>query len=464
MERIGIKQLQPGQVFTQTLFSPSGQKLLNAGIPLTQGHIDLMRRSSEWEVISANDVNELMAAGVVTKVDSSSLRVGQTADESLISSGGQMLVEPGQAIEEHHLDALEAGGGGAFIPSNKSKQQQRRERILLGDALVEELEKEIPNLKLRVKAENASAWIEPAGPSSWPDPETLSQQRSIWVERLRDTFARIEAGLAVDLNDLVPLIEDLLDRLAHHPTRFTQLALLCPRREDYLPDHAYTATVLAMAIAAQLKWPREAVHEVGLAGLVFDLGMLLVPERIRSGGCQLTDIDRSRVQRHPVFTLAMLQVVQNVPTIIKLASMQHHERENGSGYPRGARRDATCDYARVLAVADSFAASTEPRHYRRPKLPYIAMEETIRSTSAMAFWKPAVRALLQAAGLFPVGSFVKLSNAKSAHVIASNPKQLDRPTVQPLTADGQADGPCIDLAAVPTRSLVVIRPIASGIG
>ena len=160
----------------------------------------------------------------------------------------------------------------------------------------------------------------------------------------------------------------------------------------------------------------------------------------------------------------MLQAVENTALpIIQLAALQHHERENGSGYPRGTRKDATCDYARVLAVADSFAATTEPRHYRKPKLPYIAMEEIIRSTSAMTFWKPAVRALLGAAGLFPVGSFVKLSTGKNAHIIASNPQQLDRPTIQPLGPDGQPQGPAIDLAIVPKADLAVVRPIANGV-
>src|SRR5690606_28994567 len=163
----------------------------------------------------------------------------------------------------------------------------------------------------------------------------------------------------------------------------------------------------------------------------YDLGMLLVPERIRTGAQQLTEIDRGRVQRHPVFTLAMLEMVEGVPLIVRVASYQHHERENGSGYPRGARREQGCAYARVLAVADSFAAATEPRSYRKPKLPYIAMEETLRSTATMVFWKPASRALVQAAGLFPVGSYVKLSDSSNAHVIAANAKALDRPTVQP---------------------------------
>src|SRR5690606_179551 len=143
---------------------------------------------------------------------------------------------------------------------------------------------------------------------------------------------------------------------------------------------------------------------------------------------------------------------------------QHHERENGGGYPRGTRREQVCDYARVLAVADSFAAATEPRSYRKPKLPYIAMEETLRSTATMVFWKPAARALVQAAGLFPVGSYVKLSDGCNAHVIAANSKALDRPAVQPLDADGNDKGDPIDLAELDKKALSVVRPISGSLG
>jgi HD-GYP domain-containing protein (c-di-GMP phosphodiesterase class II) len=206
------------------------------------------------------------------------------------------------------------------------------------------------------------------------------------------------------------------------------------------------------------------VKDVGLAGLVYDLGMLLVPERIRAGTEKLADVDRARVQRHPIFSLSMIQSIQTVPPIIQLAALQHHERENGTGYPRGTRRDNVCDYARVLAVADSFAAATQHRTYRKPKLPYIAMEETLRSTTNMALWKPAVRALLEAAGLFPVGSYVKLSNGRNAHVLASNPKQLDRPTIQPLDETGKPTGDAVDLASKKPGELSVVRPLATSTG
>lgn len=461
MQRIRLSHLKPDQVLEQSLFSCGGQKLLNAGVTLTARHIDALSRSGEFEALMADSIEELIEAGILRDVDGSKITVGQKAQAGLVTRTGHVVVEAGEAVEEHHLDALKAGG--RALASSADDKQSRRERILMGDALVEQLEIDAVTYNRRVAA--GKTWLDtPAPDVLWPGPEELAAHRDACVHELRGLYARIEAGVSVPVSAFDKLIQTLIDQLRSHPSRFTQLALLCPRRHDYLPDHAYTVTVLAMATAAQMHWPIDEVRQLALAGLLFDVGMLLVPERIRTGAEQLSDIDRGRVQRHPVFSLSMLECVQGAPLSTRLAAYQHHERENGSGYPRGSRRDQIGDYARVLAVADTFAAATEPRHYRKPKLPYLAMEETLRATATMVFWKPAARALVQAAGLFPVGSYVKLSDSRNAHVVAANARAMDRPTVQPLDAQGLPKGEPIDLASVDKNELTVVRPIHGAVG
>ena len=465
MKRTRIHDLQVGQTVNTCLFSASGQKLLNAGVELTERHLQALRRCGDTEVLEAASLDELLEAGVVDRFDSSALKVGQKATQGVVSKTGQVLLEAGDEIEEHHLDAIAAGGAAFAVKGESDASPQtpaadpRRERILMADAIVDGLESHIKELDLHVQPVGPPKWIVPGDRSDWPDPATLAERRGAAVQTLRKAYARIEAGLTVPIVEFEALANQLIGYLAKHPRRFTQLALLVPRREDYLPDHAYTATVLAMAMAAQLHWPLEHVRRIGTAGLIYDLGMLLVPERIRTGACELTEVDRGRVQRHPVFSLSMMQAIETVEPLVQVAALQHHERENGSGYPKGIRRDQVSDYARVLAVADSFAAITEPRHYRQEKLPYIAMEETVRSAGSMSLWKPAVRALVQVAGLFPVGSYVRLSDGRDAHIIASNPDQLDRPEVQPLDDRGQPAGDPIDLAPIPKKTLAIARPV-----
>lgn len=461
MERLRITNLKPGMFFPDPIFSPTGHKLLNANSVLTDRHISAISRGGDFEVIVAKSVDELMSSGEVDKFDSSRLTVGEKSKSGVISRNGQVVLEPGQEVEEHHLHAI-AAGGEAYV--SRTEPLERRERILMADALVEELLAQIPRIELRITPAANTDWIQPAPADTWPDEQGISEVRTAAVESLRKIFAQIEAGVAVPSDRFDPILDDLMQRLAGHPTRFPQLALFHHQRDDYMSDHAYTVAVLAMAIGAQMRWSQKDVRRVGFASLTFDLGMLLVAERIRIGACELTEVDRTRVQRHPIFSLSMLQNIKTVEPAVQLAAFQHHERENGSGYPRGIRKDATCDLARVIAVADSYAATTEHRTYRKSKLPYVAMEEMLRSTTALALWKPAARALIQAAGLFPVGSYVRLSNGKNAKVISSNAQMLDRPAVQPVHANGKNAGDAIDMAQVHKESLTIVRPIPGPTG
>lgn len=459
MHKIRVSHIRAGQSFDQALFLPSGQKLIGAHVPLNERHVEALRRCGSTELCLAASVEELLAHGEVQRSESQ-ITVGQKADRDILSATGNVVVEAGETVEEHHIDALEAGGG-SF---EADPAADRRERILMADALVEELEAKIPELTMRVPPATENTWVQPASADTWPSPDQLAHFRHEQVQRIRQLYAKAEAGVGGSVDEIEPVVDALLDRLARHPTRFTQLALMCQGREDYLPDHAFTATVLAMSIALNLRWSRSDVKAIGLAGLVYDLGMLLVAERIRIGACELTDIDRGRVQRHPIFSVSLIQTIRGVPPVIQLAALQHHERENGSGYPRGRRKNAICDYARVLAVADAYAARTEPRHYRKPKLPYVSMEETLRGASTLTKWPPAVKALVQSAGLFPVGSFVKLSTGENAQVVQAHTQQLDRPVVRLLDHEGNDTPKVVDLSEVSKQSLAVVRAVATAKG
>jgi len=467
VQTLRISKVHEGQRFSGGLFSSSGQKLLPPDTPITARHLEALRRFGELHVYVARDIEELVEAGVLERFDRSKLTVGQRAKRDLVSSEGRVVVEADQEIEEHHLDALSEGGHtfesrGPSQSSDAGEGEQggsKRERILTSDARAEALLERLKSMTLRVKPLEKCDWLAPQDPENWPAPEALTEFRAQHVETLRKVYAKLEAGVEVDLEPFERLVDELLERLRHFPSRIAQLALLCRMREDYLPDHAYTVTILAMVAAARLNWPEPDVRKLGLAGLFFDVGMLLVPERIRVGACELTDVDRQRVQRHPIYSVGMLDSVRSVDPHVELAALQHHERENGTGYPYGHRSKSLGDLARLLAVADTYAAMTEPRSFRKSRLPYAAMEETLRSASSMVLCKPAVRALIQAAGLFPVGSFVRLSDGKNAHVLASNPTALDRPLIRVLSAEGEPSGPPIDLSQVPKANLTIIRPM-----
>ncbi len=434
MKWLRVTSIREGDCYPQAVFLPRGQKVIPPNTPITARHIRILLRQSAAQVVLADSADEVAAAAQPVSP----------------------TVEPPATVTEplapQDIPAPDPQGERARL---------RKQRMARADDLIEQLRDRAAQVTPHFPPEQVEIWDRrPEADCPWLQGEQLAFFREKHVDALRDLYAAVEAGQDVHVDAFAHIIDALWPLLLHHRARFTQLALLVERRDDYLPDHAMCVAVLAMATAAQLTWSEAHVRQAGLAALTCDMGMLLIPQRIRIGGEQLSDIDRGRVQRHTVYSVAMLDAIQGVADVIRLAAWQHHERENGSGYPQSLRGEAICDLARVIAVADVFAALTSPRHYRRNRLPYVAMEQMVRSAAAGQFYKPATRALVQAAGLFPVGSYVKLSDDRIARVLAANANHLDRPVVQPINDAGEATGPATDLSGMPANALAVVRPVA----
>jgi len=427
MKSISLSELRVGDCFDRSLFLAGGQKIVPAGTKLTERHLDMLMRQS-----------------------SSVLYLAESADEL---SSGQTPGGGGGSRDR-------SSRGGATEANDPNVARLRKQRMDQAEQAAQRMADLAQSCNLRIAPEEMEVWdVHREPPAPWPDEQELRTFREALVDQLRELHRRVDQGDSTDIADFAAIVDALWRKLIDHRERFTQLALLVPRRDDYLPDHAMCVAVLAMATGAQLTWSEVDVRVAGLVGLTCDLGMLMVPARIRSGGEQLTDIDRGRVQRHTAYSVAMCDAINGLPEPVKLAAYQHHERENGSGYPNHLREGDIHDLARVVAVADVFAALTSPRHYRQNKLPYTAMEQMVRFAAASQFDKPATRALVQAAGLFPVGSFVKLSNDHIAQVVAANANHLDRPIIRLIDDDGQPADKAIDLSGVPAKQIKVQRPV-----
>lgn len=448
-----IDDLHIGDRFKQNLFLPNGQRLLGRDVALTERHLQVIQRTGEHELFLANTLGELKQYQAVTQPKAETLKIGAIAESALVNASGQVIVEAGQCIEAHHLDAVTEAGDEVY--ATNTLDQSHRHRIQLADAVAIHLNERADTLRLRVPVSPVADWLAPTPTTDWPSSDQLSARRAKDLDRLSQIIARIEAGLPTPITAFDELLDPLLRDLAGHPHQFCELALITESQPDYLPDHLYTVAVLAMAIGVQLGWPQDEVHRLGQAGLIYDLGMLLIPQRIRVGGSELSTMDRERVHRHPVFGLALLECIEGLSDTHRLVTLQHHERENGTGYPYGKRGRSLTDHARIIAVADSYAATTERRQHRPERSPFAAMKESVRDAEGQAFWPTAVTALVCVAGLFPVGSYVTLSDNTIARVMTANPLQPAKPVVQSVDERANALGQPIDLSQ--RRDLKVSR-------
>ncbi|MCG6158451.1 HD-GYP domain-containing protein [Rubinisphaera margarita] len=232
---------------------------------------------------------------------------------------------------------------------------------------------------------------------------------------------------------------------------------------DNIAANSLEVALLAMAIGIEMDLDAENSRHLAMAGIVHDWGMMRVPASIRLSAERLDAVEMLEIKKHPIHSLELLQRVSALPRVVSVISYQVHERLNGTGYPRGRRGQSIHPFARILQVADAFVGMTSPRPYRPPLTRYAAMECLLRQARERFVDPEVVRCMLKIQSLFPIGSFVLLSDDTVAQVMRRNLDHYTQPIVARVSdangelVDRDADENKIDLHA--DESITVVRAL-----
>jgi len=207
----------------------------------------------------------------------------------------------------------------------------------------------------------------------------------------------------------------------------------------YLTAHARNVSKLAMFLADKHGLSEASTRTVGICGLLHDAGMDSLPRDLLSANRPLTQQEYQQVRMHPTrgaeYVRRHYDFGSLVSSVVPMVVEQHHERSDGTGYPRGLAGDGIHEFARILAIADSYEALTTPRAFRRPKHPTEAMRTLLLqgypSPDSGMYDHAILKTFLWSASLYPIGCKVNLSDGRRAEVISAtaDPK---RPVVKLL--------------------------------
>jgi HD-GYP domain-containing protein (c-di-GMP phosphodiesterase class II) len=196
-----------------------------------------------------------------------------------------------------------------------------------------------------------------------------------------------------------------------------------------LASHSVNVAVLSGKIALGMVSGVEDAVDVIHAGLLHDIGMAILPETLLRTHGAWSDRERETLRQHPVRGAEVLERFAPRLEWLRRAVLQEHERAQGQGYPFGLQGHQVDPIARILGVADVFEALSHPRTYRSP---YTALEalEMIVGMQEAYFSPRVVAALVNEISAFPLDSYVQLSTGEIARVVATNPSNMLRPTVE----------------------------------
>ncbi|MEZ6049670.1 MAG: HD domain-containing phosphohydrolase [Planctomycetaceae bacterium] len=179
---------------------------------------------------------------------------------------------------------------------------------------------------------------------------------------------------------------------------------------DDIAANSLESALLAMAIGIEMDFDAENIKNLGIAALTHDWGMVHVPAELRNAPRKLNRLERLQIEKHPIYSMEMLQAIPSVPKIVPLIVYQVLEKYNGCGYPRGRKGNSIPIFARIIAVADIFISLTSDRPWRKAVTRYGAMECMLHLSRERSLDPDVMRALLKIQSLFPIGSFITLSD------------------------------------------------------
>lgn len=247
-------------------------------------------------------------------------------------------------------------------------------------------------------------------------------------QAVNSMFDEARMGKAVDTSSAKMLVEDISSSLSRHPGALISLARL-KTADDYTYMHSVAVCALMVALAKQLKLDEAQTRSAGIAGLLHDLGKALIPIEVLNKPGKLTDDEFAIIKTHPNAGHELLLDSTGADPVALDVVLHHHEKVDGSGYPKSLSNSGISLYVKMGAICDVYDAITSNR-------PYKAGWDPAESLRKMAEWctghldAVVFQAFVKSLGIYPIGSLVRLNSGRLGIVTDQTRSALLQPSLK----------------------------------
>jgi putative nucleotidyltransferase with HDIG domain len=238
----------------------------------------------------------------------------------------------------------------------------------------------------------------------------------------------VRKGTAIDCRKAVPLVENFIESVFRNETAAITLFKL-RGFDEYTYTHSINVSLLAILLGKHLDLDKPTLLKLGLAGMYHDVGKARIPEAILNKPGKLTEAEFQVMKGHPLEGYKLMANQADLDPEILRAVVEHHERADGTGYPRALTGEAIGRFSRIIAVVDVYDALTSRRVYKDAMTPAKALGMMYQWRDK-DFTPHAIESFIRCIGVFPVGSFVKLSGGEFGIVASVNPLRPTKPEVK----------------------------------
>ncbi len=264
------------------------------------------------------------------------------------------------------------------------------------------------------------------------------ETRTKAILEIRNTFKKVMEDSnkrgAVNYYDIGRNFRDvmkmIIDDLSAHQGAMVMLNNMNVK-DNYLFQHSVNVSIYAIMLGISFGYSRENLETLGLGALLHDIGKTKVPLGILRKPSQLTEQEFTEMKNHTTYGFNILKDEPNIPLLSAHCALQHHERINGSGYPRGIQGTDINEFAKWVGLVDSYDAMTTTRVYRRPLLPHEAMEQLFAGSGTM-YDQSQIALFRDKIAIYPLGITVRLNTGEFGIVSKLNVTVPHRPIVRVL--------------------------------
>jgi HD-GYP domain-containing protein (c-di-GMP phosphodiesterase class II) len=319
------------------------------------------------------------------------------------------------------------------------------------------VEEQSPDSSPDFSAEEAQAQTSGNLPSTLVDKEKIQQVLDFYkkfTSYVEDVFSNYVTKNELNVQIVSNRIKELCDFIRDNRRFILRIQDTGTMNRNYLVSHAVKSTILSLVLGSYLKLPSHRLIELGVASLLHEIGMVRLPPQLYMNDRPLNPQEKKTILTHPILGYNILRTF-SFPLNICLAALEHHERENGAGYPRKLSGEKISLYAKIIMVACSYEAVTTARPYKEAKDSYSGMLDILKNTGKQ-YDETVIKALVYSLSIYPIGLHVLLSNGKRAQVIDVSPDNPRFPIVG--IRGGNPDG--TDMAiATSENGIKIARPL-----
>ncbi|MDI1298208.1 HD-GYP domain-containing protein [Methylotenera sp.] len=234
----------------------------------------------------------------------------------------------------------------------------------------------------------------------------------------KEMFEALALDHEIDLTKIHEALDGMVESIERNPDALLWLAKL-KQTDDYSYNHAMSVSITLMALANFMSLPKKQVKDLGLAGLLQDIGKAKIPTDLLHKLDKITHDEFEILKKHVEHALALLEATENISSTVILTVSQHHERIDGSGYPYKLSGNQISLTGQMAGLVDTYCALTTNKVYAKGVYNQIALEE-IHSLRGFKFNGVLIDQLVQFLGMYPVSSLVELNSGEVGVVIQQN--------------------------------------------